>query len=49
MDINLLRTAMTALSFALFLAIVAWAAWPANRGRFEADARIPLDDDARGG
>jgi cytochrome c oxidase cbb3-type subunit 4 len=34
----------------LFLAIVTWAFWPKNRGRFEKDAQIPLrDDDMRDG
>ena len=45
MDINLLREAVTVLSFAAFLGIVAYAAWPANARRFEQAARVPLDDD----
>ncbi|MBL8379326.1 MAG: cbb3-type cytochrome c oxidase subunit 3 [Burkholderiales bacterium] len=48
MDINILRIMVTALSFAVFLGIVAWAVWPANRQRFEADAMIPFDDDVKG-
>ena len=27
----------------LFLGICAWAFWPGNRRRFEAQARLPLD------
>jgi cytochrome c oxidase cbb3-type subunit 4 len=30
--------------FALFLGVVAYAYWPRNRAKFEAAARIPLDD-----
>lgn len=29
----------------VFLAIVAWALWPSHRRRFDAAARIPLDDE----
>jgi cytochrome c oxidase cbb3-type subunit 4 len=29
----------------VFLAIAVWAYWPRNRARFEAHARIPLDDE----
>ncbi len=29
----------------LFLGIVVWAYWPANKRRFEEDAMIPLRDD----
>jgi len=29
----------------LFVGIVAWAFWPSNKARLEAQARIPLDDD----
>lgn len=31
--------------FGIFVAIAAWAYWPRNRQRFEAHARIPLDDE----
>ena len=31
----------------VFLAIAVWAYWPRNKQRFEANARIPLDDDER--
>ena len=29
----------------VFLAIAVWAYWPRNKQRFEAHARIPLDDE----
>ncbi len=45
MDINLLREAVTVLSFAAFLGIVAYAVHPGNRKRFEEAARLALDDD----
>ena len=44
MDINLVRTLVTLLSFAVFAAIVWWAYAPRNRARFDADAAIPFDD-----
>jgi cbb3-type cytochrome oxidase subunit 3 len=46
MDINLLRELVTVLSFMTFLAIVAYAAHPRNKARFEAAARLPIDDDS---
>ena len=45
MDVNILREAVTVLSFAGFIGIVAYAALPANRERFEEAARMPLDDE----
>jgi cytochrome c oxidase cbb3-type subunit IV len=45
--INDLRAAVTAVSFVLFLGIVAWA-WSGHRKRaFEEAARLVLDDDDR--
>lgn len=45
MDINLLRSLLTALMFAVFMGIVLWA-WSARRkSDFDAAARLPLDDD----
>ena len=46
MDVNLLREAVTVLSFAGFLGIVAYAMKPANKERFEEAARMPLEDEA---
>ena len=45
MDVNLLREAVTVLSFAGFLGIVAYALEPGNKERFEEAARVPLEDD----
>ena len=44
-DINLLREAITVLSFLAFVAIVAYAVHPGNRRRFDEAARHPLEDD----
>ena len=45
MDIEDLRAAMTVLSFAAFLAIVAWAYGRGRSGRFGEAARLPFDDE----
>ena len=47
MDVNLVREAVTVLSFAGFLGIVAYAALPGNKERFDEAARLPLDDEER--
>ena len=47
MDINLLREAVTVLSFLGFLGIVAFAVSPKNRARFDQAARLPADEDGR--
>jgi cytochrome c oxidase cbb3-type subunit 4 len=44
MDINFIREAVTVISFAAFIAIVAWAVHPGNRSRFEEAARLPVED-----
>ena len=43
-DINLLRIGVTVVSFVVFVGIIAWAASPRNRERFEQAARLPLDE-----
>ncbi|MCC7548827.1 MAG: cbb3-type cytochrome c oxidase subunit 3 [Burkholderiales bacterium] len=45
MDVNDLRALWTLLSFLVFAGIAVWAysSWP--KQRFEAAARLPLDDD----
>jgi cytochrome c oxidase cbb3-type subunit 4 len=43
MEINLLREAMTVVSFAAFIGVVAYALHPGNRRRFEEAARLPFD------
>ena len=44
-DVNILREAVTVMSFVAFLGIVAFAAFPGNESRFDEAARIPLDDE----
>ena len=44
MDMNLLREVVTVVSFVTFVAIVAWAAHPGNRTKFDEAARLPLED-----
>jgi cytochrome c oxidase cbb3-type subunit 4 len=43
-DINTLRVAVTVVSFAVFVGIVAWAASARNRARFDEAARLPLEE-----
>ena len=45
MDVNLLREAVTVLSFGAFLGIVAFAVHPGNRKRFDEAAMAPLLED----
>lgn len=45
MDVNDLRTAVTVLSFVVFVAIVCWAWSGRNRGRFDEASRLPFSDD----
>jgi cytochrome c oxidase cbb3-type subunit IV len=44
-DINLLRTLVTVASFIAFVAIVAWAWSPKQRGRFHQAAHLPFADE----
>lgn len=45
MDISVLRTLVTVLSFAIFIGIVWWALAKSNRTRFEEAAMLPFADD----
>jgi len=45
MDINLIRSLLGVIAFALFLGIAWWAYGPARRERFERDAMLPFEDD----
>jgi cytochrome c oxidase cbb3-type subunit 4 len=45
MDINLVRSIMTAVMFAVFMGIVLWAWSSRRKSDFEEAARLPLDDD----
>jgi len=44
-DINLIREAVTVLSFLAFVGIVLFAVDPRNRARFDEAARLPVDED----
>ena len=46
MDVNDLRSLFTVLSFAAFIAIVAWAWSGKRRQDFDQAARMALEDDA---
>jgi len=43
--INVIRTAVTLLSFAMFVGIVIWAWSSRNRQQFEEAAQLPFDQD----
>ena len=45
MDVNLMRSVITAVLFVVFIGIVWWAWSKGRRADFEAAARLPLDDD----
>lgn len=45
MDINLVREAVTVVSFLAFVGIVWFAVHPGNKQRFDEAARLPLDED----
>ena len=47
MDINLLREAVTVISFTAFLGVVWFAVHPGNGKRFEEAARLPLDEEGQ--
>jgi cytochrome c oxidase cbb3-type subunit 4 len=44
MDVTTLRIVATLMCFGTFLAILGWTFARSNRDRFEADARLPLED-----
>ena len=46
-EINLLREAMTVISFAVFIGIVVFAIHPRNRVRVERAAQLPPDESGR--
>lgn len=45
MDIDMIRTVLTAVMFAVFIGIVLWAWSGARKSRFDEAARLPLEDD----
>jgi cytochrome c oxidase cbb3-type subunit 4 len=47
MDVNVVREVVTVVSFAAFVAIVAWAVFPGNKRRFDEAARLPFDEEGQ--
>ncbi len=45
MDINMLRSIVTVVTFAVFIGIVWWAMARRNQARFEEAARLPFGQD----
>jgi len=45
MDLNDVRSLVTLLSLALFLALMVWTWWPDRKGAHEAAAQLPFDED----
>lgn len=45
MDINMMRSVITAVLFVVFVGIVLWAWGKGRRADFDAAARLPLEDD----
>ena len=45
MDINILRSIVTVVTFAVFIGIVWWAMARRNQARFEEAARLPFGQD----
>ena len=43
MDINILRSLVTAFSFVLFIGILVWAYRPERKGDFDEAAQLPFD------
>jgi cytochrome c oxidase cbb3-type subunit IV len=44
-DINLLRTLVTVIAFAVYVGIVFWAYAPLRASRFDTAAQLPFADD----
>jgi cytochrome c oxidase cbb3-type subunit 4 len=47
MDVNILREAMTVMSFATFVGIVAYAVSPGMARRFDEAAQLPPDEEGK--
>jgi cytochrome c oxidase cbb3-type subunit IV len=45
MDIDVLRSIMTVVSFVTFVGIIAWAWSSRSQARFEQAARLPFDEE----
>jgi len=48
MDINTLRSIVTVLAFAVFIAIVLWAYSDRSKAAFDQAARLPFDEEDDG-
>jgi cbb3-type cytochrome oxidase subunit 3 len=46
MDVNILRIAVTLVSFVAFIGIVVWAYWPSRRRDLEQQGQSILEDNA---
>ena len=46
MDLNDVRSAVTLLSLALFVALMGWTWWPAHKQAHDAAAQLPFDGEA---
>jgi cytochrome c oxidase cbb3-type subunit IV len=46
MDLNDVRSLVTLLSFALFLGLMAWTWWPAQKNAHEEAAQLPFEGEA---
>jgi cytochrome c oxidase cbb3-type subunit 4 len=42
-DINILRSAVTLFSFALFIGLMTWVWWPARKSAMNDAAQLPFD------
>ena len=47
MDVNILREAMTVVSFAAFMGVLWFAAHPSNGKRFDEASRLPPDEEGK--
>ena len=45
MDINLLRTLVTVVAFAVFIGILVWTWLPAKKAQFDDAAQLPFKSD----
>ena len=46
MDLNVVRSAVTLVSLAIFLALMAWTWWPRQKAAMEAAAQLPFTGEA---
>jgi cytochrome c oxidase cbb3-type subunit 4 len=46
MDLNDVRSGVTLISLALFVALMAWTWWPTHKSAHDAAAQLPFDGEA---